>query len=67
MKIQGVSGTIMVSGAKQFINDKRIELASAKLLNTPRGYYIAISTFTFKEDLPKIPFNGKNIAIDFGC
>ena len=67
MKIQGVSGTVMVSGAKQFINDKRIELASAKLLNTPRGYYIAISTFTFKEDLPKIPFNGKNIAIDFGC
>jgi len=67
MKIQGVSGTVMVSGAKQFIDDNRIELASAKLLNTPRGYYIAISTFTFKEDLPKIPFNGKNIAIDFGC
>lgn len=67
MKIQGVSGYVMVSGAKQFINDKRIELASAKLLNTPKGYYIAISTFTFKEDLPKIPFNGKTIAIDFGC
>ena len=67
MKIQGVSGYVMVSGAKQFINDKRIELASAKLLNTPKGYYIAISTFTFKEDLLKIPFNGKTIAIDFGC
>ena len=67
MKIQGVSGFIFVSGAKQFINDKRIELASAKLLNTPKGYYIAISTFIFKEDLPKTQFNKKTIAIDFGC
>ena len=67
MKIQGVSRYVMVSGAKQFINDKKIELASAKLLNTPRGYYIAISTFTFKEDLSRIPFNGKTVAIDFGC
>ena len=67
MKIQGVSGCIMVSGTKQFINNKKIELASAKLLNTPKGYYIAISTFIFKEDLPKIPFNKKTIAIDFGC
>lgn len=57
----------MVSGAKQFINDNKIELASAKLLNTPKGYYIAISTFTFKEDLPKAKTNGKSIAIDFGC
>lgn len=67
MKIQGVSGFIFVSGAKQFINNDKIEIASAKLLNTPKGYYIAISTFTFIEDLPKIPFNGKTIAIDFGC
>lgn len=67
MKIQGVSGYVMVSGAKQFIDDQKIELASAKLLNTPKGYYIAISTFTFKEDLPKTISNKKNIAIDFGC
>ena len=56
-----------VSGAKQFINDQKIEIASAKLLNTPKGYYIAISTFTFIEDLQKIPFNGKTVAVDFGC
>jgi len=67
MKIQGVSGCVFVSGAKQFINNKKIELASAKLLNTPKGYYIAISTFTFKDDLPKEDFNRKTIAIDFGC
>ena len=67
MKIQGVKGFVYVSGAKQFINDPKIEIASAKLLNTPRGYYVAISTFTFIEDLPKIPFNGKSVAIDFGC
>ena len=67
MKIQGVKGFVFVSGAKQFINDSKIEIASAKLLNTPKGYYIAISTFTFKEDLPRKQFNGKTVAIDFGC
>ena len=67
MKIQGVSGYVFVSGANQFISNDKIELASAKLLNTPKGYYIAISTFTFKDDLPKEDFNRKTIAIDFGC
>ena len=67
MKVQGIKGFVHVSGAKQFINDPNIEIASAKLLNTPKGYYIAISTFTFKEDLQKTHFNGKVVAIDFGC
>lgn len=66
-KIQGVKGTVAISGANQFLNDKRIEVASAKLLNTPKGYYIAVSTFTYIEDLPRKQFNGKTIAIDFGC
>lgn len=58
---------IAISGAKQFLDDKRIEVASAKLLNTPKGYYIAVSTFTYIEDLPRKRFNGRTIAIDFGC
>lgn len=67
LKLQGVKGHVYVTGADQFFGDPRIELASAKLLNTPKGYYIAISTFIFKHDLPRKPFNGKTVAIDFGC
>lgn len=67
LKLQGVSGLVTVSGAKQFYGNKDIEIASAKILNTPKGYYIAISTFTFYEKLPIKRFNGKNIALDFGC
>jgi len=67
MKIQGVSGLVRVCGAKQFFEDDNIEIASAKLLNTAKGYYIAISTFTSKEKLEKKPSNGKSIALDLGC
>lgn len=67
LKLQGVSGYVTVSGTKQFYENQDIELASAKILNTPKGYYIAISTFTFFEKLPRKQFNGKNIALDLGC
>lgn len=67
MKIQGVSGYITISGAKQFFGNDDIELASAKILNTPKGYYIAISTFTYFDKLPIKKFNHKNIGLDIGC
>lgn len=67
VKLQGISGHVTVSGAKQFYNNENIEIASAKILNTPKGYYIAISTFTFFDRLPIKKFNGKNIALDLGC
>ena len=67
MKIQGVSGLVSISGAKQFLEDKNIEIASAKLLNTPKGYYVAVTTFISNTKVPKIKTNGKNIALDLGC
>ena len=67
MKIQGVHGLVRISGASQFLNDPSIELASAKLIKTPSGYYVSVSTFTEIEKLPRIPFNGKSIALDLGC
>ena len=67
MKIQGVSGLISISGAKQFLDNKDIEIASAKILNTPKGYYIAISTFIEKYKLEKPKSNGKSIGLDLGC
>ena len=67
LKIQGVSGHAYVCGAKQFFGNPDIEIASAKILNTPKGYYIALSTFTYVDRLPKKDFNGKSIALDLGC
>ena len=67
MKIQRVSGLVYVNGAKQFYNNPDIEIASAKLLNTPKGYYLAITTFIDKDCLSKTNFNGKTIALDLGC
>ena len=67
LKIQRVSGLVYVNGAKQFYNNPDIEIASAKLLNTPKGYYLAITTFIDKDCLSKTNFNGKTIALDLGC
>ena len=67
MKIQGVSGLVAVSGAKQFLEDKDIEIASAKLLNTPQGYFVAVTTYIDTDKLEKPISNGKTIGLDFGC
>ena len=66
MKIQGVSGKITVNGLKQFINAPDIDIANAKILNTPKGYYIAITTYTHKTNLPIKQFIGLEIGIDMG-
>lgn len=66
MRIQGVPGRVRVNGLDQIIFDSNIEYANAKILNTPRGYYIAITTFKNKggetEDNKSLP----EIGIDFG-
>ena len=66
MKIQGVSGKITVNGLKQCIYNPDIEFANAKILNTPKGYYIAITTYTYKTNLPIKQFIGLEIGIDMG-
>ena len=67
MKIQGVSGIVYVGGARQFFEDKNIEIASAKLLNTPHGYFVAVTTYIDNDKLEKPISNGKTIGLDFGC
>ena len=67
MKIQGVSGLVRVSGAGQFLGADGVEIASARLLSTPRGYYVAVTTFTDVAKLPKRLHNGKCVGIDLGC
>lgn len=66
VKLQGVSKDILVNGLEQFINEDGIEIANLKLLNTPMGYYMAITTFI---DRDKLSFNKteEEIGIDLGC
>jgi len=64
MKIQGVKGLVRVNGLDQFINDN-YEYANAKLLNTPKGYYVAVTTYKKKENVSKT-FKPE-IGIDMGC
>lgn len=66
MKIQGISKKITVNGLEQFIDIPNIEIANAKILNKPDGYYIAITTYQNISDLPKKEYIGEEIGIDFG-
>ncbi len=65
IKLQGISGRIQVNGLNQFLNLCDIEICNARLLNTPKGYYVQFVTYIPKEN--KKLGNGKTIGIDFGC
>lgn len=66
MKIQGISKKITINGLEQFINIPNIEIANARILNKPDGYYIAIATYQNISDLPEKKYIGEEIGIDFG-
>ena len=66
IKIQKISDKIVVNGLDQFIDIPNIEIANAKILNKPDGYYIAITTYQTIDDLPEKEYIGKEIGIDFG-
>ena len=46
--LQGFSKPLKIRGANQFWNITGIELANAKLLSLPDGYYLAITTYQSK-------------------
>ena len=48
MKIQGVSKLVKVSGIQQLKNIDNIDFTNANILNTPAGYYIAITCYIDK-------------------
>jgi putative transposase len=62
IKIQNLPGYFPVNGLDQ-INLNIYEPANAKLLNTPKGYYLAITCYKTKTS--KIT-NGKELGLDFG-
>ena len=65
IKIQRVSGSLLVRGLDQFKSIPNIEYANAKLLNTASGYYIAITTYVPKKK--QDAENNNLIGLDFGC
>ena len=66
MKVQGISKKITVNGLDQFIDIPNIEIANAKILNKPDGYYIAITTYQNIDNLHEKEYIGEEIGIDFG-
>ena len=64
VKIQGISGTILVRTGNQLqIVD---ELTNANLVKKPDGYYLKVTAFINKENYNFIKTNGKEIGLDFG-
>ena len=61
VKIPKVDGLVRVNGLDQM--QSYMELAEAQVLNTPKGYYIHIVTYSPKTS---IVTNGKELGIDFG-
>ena len=64
VKIQGISGTVLVRTGNQLqIAD---ELANANLIKKPDGYYLKVTAYINKENYKQIESNGKEIGLDFG-
>ena len=64
VKIQGISGTVLVRTGNQLqIAD---ELANANLIKKPDGYYLKVTAYINKENYKQIETNGKEIGLDFG-
>ena len=63
--IQGISKKVPVNGLGQI--PKKCEIANAKLLNSPTGYYVALTTYSYKDDVKKVVKTKPIVGIDFGC
>lgn len=65
VKIQGISGKILVRGIKQFNRDE-VEFANANLLRKPDGYYLKVVTYINKEKIKQQKKNNRILGLDFG-
>ena len=65
VKIPNISGEVRVNGLKQIPDN--IDFACAKLLNTPKGYYLSITTYINKDQVSKKSVIKETLGIDFGC
>ena len=68
MKLQGVSKPIKVSGLQQLKKYSNLDFANAKLLNTPAGYYIALTCYIDNVNVKSVQWTkDEMIGLDFGC
>lgn len=69
IKIQGVKKPLKISGLKQFIYNKDIEIANCHLIKKANNYYLKITTFIHKNKIlnSKPQTTKEAIALDFGC
>ena len=65
VKIPNISGDVRVNGLKQIPNN--VDFACAELLNTPKGYYLSITTYINKDQVSKKYVIKETLGIDFGC
>ena len=65
--VTGISSNFRVHGLEQFADNPYAEIANAKLLKKPDGYYIHWTVYIFKDKLPALTRNNEVIGIDFGC
>ena len=65
--ITGITGNFRVHGLEQFADNPNAEIANAKLLKKPDGYYIHWTVYIFKDKLLVIHKNDEVMGIDFGC
>lgn len=65
--VVGIKGDFRVHGLEQFADNPNAEIANAKLLKKPYGYYIHWAVYIAKNKLPFISKNEEVIGIDFGC
>ena len=65
--VTGITGNFRVHGLEQFADNPNAEVANAKLLKKPDGYYIHWTVYIAKNKLPIIKRNDEVIGIDFGC
>ena len=65
ISIQKIPGKLHVNGLDQISKD--YEFANAKLMNTPKGLYIALTCFIDKNKVKQQTYVGEEIGLDFGC
>lgn len=65
--IVGIKGTFRGHGLEQFADNPNAEIANAKLLKKPDGYYIHWTVYIARNKLPVIQRSEEVIGIDFGC
>lgn len=67
IKIQGIKKPIKVNGLKQLKKFHEYELANARLIHKPSGYYISITVYTSIDTKPKVEKSKGLLGIDMGC